>query len=84
MSNATTAPVSIDEYVLDAIRSFVDEPDLVEPESPLEALEVDSLDLMELTQMVEEEFGVVVEKRSWRDVVTVNDAAAVVREAFAA
>ena len=46
----------------------------VTPEATLEALDVDSLDLAEFAQVVEEDLGVRLEAKDMKAIVTVQDA----------
>lgn len=55
--------------------SFQVPADQITPEATLESLELDSLDLVELTLAVEDETGVAIEDEELEDVRTVGDAA---------
>lgn len=48
--------------------------DEVDPEATFESLQLDSLDLVELTMVVEEQTGVRIEDEELEDVATVGDA----------
>lgn len=48
--------------------------DDVTPDATIESLELDSLDLVELTLLIEEETGVVIEDEEVEDITTVRDA----------
>ena len=49
-----------------ALEEFGAEPDQIGPDAEFEALDVDSLDLVELAQIVEDEYGVSSRARTWR------------------
>jgi acyl carrier protein len=71
----TTSTEQIEARVIEVIRSFVDEPGVeVGPDSSFEALDVDSLDLAELAQIVEEDYGVVLKGDDVKNLQTVGDA----------
>jgi acyl carrier protein len=48
----------IERRVTAALEEFGAEPDQIGPDAQFEALDVDSLDLVELAQIVEEDYGV--------------------------
>jgi acyl carrier protein len=54
----TTTTTDIETTVFKSLEEFGAEPELISREAEFEALDVDSLDLAELTQIVEDEFGV--------------------------
>ena len=60
--------------VLDALIEFGAEPDELRPEATLEELEIDSLDLFELGQILSQEFGLQVDPDDFDNVVTLGDA----------
>jgi acyl carrier protein len=65
----------VSKVVIDCIVEFA-EVDAVEvtPSATLEELDVDSLDLVEIAQVLEERFGIVIEQAHMKDVTTVGDA----------
>lgn len=73
MSTAVT-PQKIQERIIEAIVSFGPEPGDVKLEARFEDLEVDSLDLAELAQIAEDEFGVKIESSDVEGLKTVGDA----------
>ena len=75
---AAIDPNRIRTVVFDALESFGAERDDISPDTTLESLDVDSLDLVELAQIVEDEFGHRLEAEEFKGVVTVGDALAVV------
>lgn len=62
----------IDEFVIATLQNFGTEAE-VTPDATLEALDVDSLDLAELAQLVEEEHGVTLESKDLKEIATVGD-----------
>jgi acyl carrier protein len=49
---------TIEQRVIDALVEFGAERDAIAPDATFESLDVDSLDLVELAQIVEDEYGV--------------------------
>jgi len=54
----TVTREEIEQRVFQALEEFGAEPDQVNPDAEFEAMDVDSLDLVELAQIVEDEYGV--------------------------
>jgi acyl carrier protein len=50
------------------------EPERIKPEATLQELDIDSLDLVELGQIIEETYGVQLDRDDMKDVVTVGQA----------
>jgi acyl carrier protein len=74
MSTTTTTPAKVKGVIVEAIVSFGPALETVTPEARFETLDLDSLDLVELTQMIEEEFGVQLENADVAALETVGDA----------
>jgi acyl carrier protein len=72
MSTAVTRE-QVEARVIEAIESFGPEGD-VTPDATFDRLDVDSLDLVELAQIAEEEFGVKLESDDMKQMATVGDA----------
>ncbi len=72
MTTAVTAP-AVEEKLFAALREMGTEGEITR-EATFEALDVDSLDLVELAQVVEDEFKVELEGDDVKDLVTVGDA----------
>lgn len=75
----TTATVkeeqrSLEQVVFTALDDFGADPDRITRDARLEDLEVDSLDLVELGQIIQDEYGVRLELEKFRGVETVGDA----------
>jgi acyl carrier protein len=71
--SATTRD-EIQERVVEALASFGPDIDDIKPEATFEDLDIDSLDLVELAQIVEDEFGVVLKGEDMKELKTVGDA----------
>jgi len=72
---ATTAtPDQVETKVFDAIASFGPDRSEVTREATLESLDIDSLDLAELSQIIEEEYGVSLKGSDVAEIKTVGDA----------
>jgi acyl carrier protein len=74
MSATTTTPAKVEGVIVEGIASFGPASETVTRDSAFEALDLDSLDLVELTQMIEEEFGVQLENADVAELKTVGDA----------
>lgn len=66
--------------VVDSLVSFGAERDLIKDETTLEELDIDSLDVAELAEMLREEHAVAIDVRDFANCVTVGDAFAVIAE----
>jgi acyl carrier protein len=80
----THTAVHIETRVIEALASFGADPGLINRSATLEALDIDSLDMVELGQMLHEEFGINLEPRDFEGVTTVGEAIAVIDRANAA
>ena len=72
MSAVTTEQV--ETRVVDTLASFGPDADQISRGSTFEELDIDSLDLVELAQVVEDEYGVVLKGEDMKDLKTVGDA----------
>jgi len=70
----------IQERMAEALESFGAEREEVTREADWESLDVDSLDLVELAQIVEEEYGVKMREEDMKEMKTVGDAVDFVAE----
>ena len=75
---ATATQESVEKTVVEAIAKLGPEPDEVTREATFEQLDVDSLDLVEVAQVVEEEYGVALKGEDMEKLKTVGDAIDVV------
>jgi acyl carrier protein len=64
----------IEKLVADSLETFGADADQIKPEATFEALDIDSLDLAELSQIVHEELGVELKGSDVAEVKTVEDA----------
>jgi acyl carrier protein len=71
---ATTAtPQSIEETVTESLINFGADADAVTRDATLEDIDIDSLDLVELTQVVEERYEIDLEGSDFKNIKTVGD-----------
>ena len=71
---ATVTKEQISERVTEALVELGADRDAIKPEAEFEALELDSLDLVELAQIVEEEWGVEITAKDMEGLTTVGQA----------
>ena len=64
----------VEARVIEALASFGPDADQITPSSTFEELDIDSLDLVELAQIVEDEYGVVLKGEDMKGLQTVGDA----------
>lgn len=64
---------TIESVVFSALESFGADTDAIARDASFETLDVDSLDLAELAQIVEDEFGVAVKSSDVAELKTVGD-----------
>lgn len=69
----TTTVEQVEQVVNESLVSFGADADAVKREATFETLDVDSLDLAEMAQIVEEKFGVELKGNDVKDVATVGD-----------
>jgi acyl carrier protein len=62
------------QRIVEALIEFGADPDQLRPEATLEELEIDSLDLFELGQILNQEFGIEVDPDDFENVSTLGDA----------
>jgi acyl carrier protein len=71
---ATVTTEQVEARVVDALASFGPDKSQITRESTFEELDIDSLDLVELAQIVEDEYGVVLKGDDMKGLQTVGDA----------
>ena len=71
---STVTPQQIEERVVEAVASFGPDPEDVVRDATFEELDVDSLDLVELGQIVQDEYGVELKSDDMPKLKTVGDA----------
>jgi len=72
-TTTTTTPQSIEDTVVESLVNFGAEADAITRDATLEDIDVDSLDLVELTQVVEETYDIDLEGSDFKTVKTVGD-----------
>jgi acyl carrier protein len=72
--STTITEQQIEDVVVSALESFGAEPEHVTRDATFAALDIDSLDLAELSQIVHERFGVELKGSDVAEVKTVDDA----------
>ena len=70
----TVTPEAVEKTIVDALPEFGVEASDVSRESTFEDLDVDSLDLTEISQIIEEQYGVTIKGEDARNIKTVGDA----------
>jgi acyl carrier protein len=72
--STTVTREEIEQRVFKALEEFGAEPDQINPDAEFESMDVDSLDLVELAQIVEDEYGVQLKGEDMEGVKTVRQA----------
>jgi acyl carrier protein len=72
MATAAT-PQAVEEMVIDSLVNFGADPGAVNRDATLEDIDIDSLDLVELTQVVEETYDISLEGEDFKSIKTVGD-----------
>jgi acyl carrier protein len=76
----TATKDKVQERVIAALVEFGEEPENIKPDSRFEDLDIDSLDLVELAQVIEDEYGIEVNDSDMDQIKTVQDAVTFVTE----
>jgi acyl carrier protein len=71
---ATVTTEQVEARVVETLATFGPEADQINRSSTFEELDIDSLDLVELAQVVEDEYGVVLKGDDMKELKTVGDA----------
>jgi acyl carrier protein len=74
----TVEATQVEKVIYDALETFGAEPTMFSPEATFEELDIDSLDLAELSQIVEEQFGVSIRSSDVESLQTVGDVIALI------
>ena len=77
---ATVAKEQIQEKLTEALVELGADRDAIKPDAEFEALDVDSLDLVEMAQIVEEEWGVEITGKDMESLKTVGQAVDLVEQ----
>jgi acyl carrier protein len=72
--STTITEEQIETLVIESLQTFGAEPEQITREATFEALDIDSLDLAELSQIVHESYGVELKGSDVAEVRTVDDA----------
>jgi acyl carrier protein len=71
---STVTNQQVEARVIEALASFGPDASQITREATFEELDIDSLDLVELAQIVEDEYGVVLKGEDMKELKTVGDA----------
>ena len=71
---STVTSEQVEARVVETLASFGPDASQITRESTFQELDIDSLDLVELAQVVEDEYGVVLKGEDMKDLRTVGDA----------
>lgn len=69
----TTTPQDIESTIIENLVSFGADADAVSRDASLEQIDIDSLDLVELTQVIEETYDINLEESDFKKIETVGD-----------
>jgi acyl carrier protein len=81
---STTSPTEIENTVIESLKTFGAKEEDITRGATWESIDVDSLDLAELAQVVEDEHGVKMEGDDMKQIKTVGDAIDFITEKKAA
>jgi acyl carrier protein len=74
MPTTTVTPEAVEKTLRDAMRQLDVDPSEISREATFEELDVDSLDLTEISQIVDEQYGVQLKGEDMKSIRTVGDA----------
>lgn len=74
MASTDTSPAVVEQILFDALAEMGPERSDVKRESTFEELDLDSLDLVEMAQIVEEKWGIEFDPQDFANVKTVGEA----------
>jgi acyl carrier protein len=74
MATKTVTPEAVEQTIAEALPQFGVEPSQISSDATFEQLDIDSLDLAEISQILEEEHGVQLKGEDTKQVKTVGDA----------
>ena len=78
MSTQTVTPEAVEKTIADALPQFGVDPSEISREASFEELDMDSLDLAEISQIIEDEYGVQLKGEDMKNIKTLGDAVDVV------
>jgi acyl carrier protein len=70
----TVTPEAVEQTITDALPLFGVDASEISRDSTFEELDIDSLDLTEISQIIEEEYGVTIRGEDARNIKTIGDA----------
>jgi acyl carrier protein len=73
MPTSTTDTTTIQKVVFDSLETFGAEPTEIKLDATFESLDIDSLDIAELAQILDEKFGVEIKSSDAEQIKTVGD-----------
>jgi acyl carrier protein len=73
MATTTVTPEAVEKTLTEALPQFGVDPDAISREAKFEELDVDSLDLAEISQIIEDEYGVQLKGEDVKKIETVGD-----------
>ncbi len=73
MPSTTITPQAVESVVFEALKGFGVEEDLLSRDAEVVALDIDSLDLAELAQVLDDELGVEIKGDDVKGITTVGD-----------
>lgn len=73
MATTGTQPQDIEATVMESLAEFGADPAVLTRDASLEEVDIDSLDLVELTQVVEERYEIDLESADFKKIKTVGD-----------
>ena len=76
MATVNVTKEQVEKKIIDSLVEFGADPDEMHPDASLEELEIDSLDLFELGQILNQEFGIEVDPDDFENVSTLGEAQA--------
>jgi acyl carrier protein len=74
MPETAVTEEAVGKRIIEALIEFGADPDQLRPDATLEDLEIDSLDMFELSQILNQEFGLEVNPEDFEGVQTLGDA----------
>jgi acyl carrier protein len=74
MPTTTATPEAVEKTMTEALPQFGVDPSEISREATFEQLDVDSLDLAEVSQIIDEEYGVQLKGEDMKNIKTVGDA----------
>lgn len=74
MPETAVTEEAVGKRIIEALVEFGADPDALRPDATLEDLEIDSLDMFELSQILNQEFGLEVNPEDFEGVQTLGDA----------